>query len=82
MFGVPDEVWGHTVAAVLVAEKAPPSDAELIDYLTRRLAPHKRPRHVCYVPHLPQTPAGKLDRRLAEVARALRPFPLRCDAQA
>jgi len=75
VFGVPDEVWGHTVAAALVAEKAPPSDAELIDYLTRSLAPHKRPRHVCYVPRLPQTPAGKLDRRrLAEVTPELRPL--------
>jgi O-succinylbenzoic acid--CoA ligase len=78
VFGVPDEVWGHTVAAALVAEKVPPSDAELIDYLTRRLAPHKRPRHVCYVQGLPQTPAGKLDRRrLAEMARALRPLSSR-----
>ena len=83
VFGVPDEVWGHTVAAALVAEKAPPSDAALIEYLNQRLAPHKRPRHVCYVPRLPQTPAGKLDRRrLSEVAPELRPLSARCDAQA
>ncbi len=75
VFGVPDETWGHTVAAALVAEGAPPPDAALLDYLTRRLAPHKRPRHICYLPRLPHAPSGKLDRgALAEVARPLRPL--------
>jgi O-succinylbenzoic acid--CoA ligase len=76
VFGMPDEVWGHTVAAALVAEQYPPSDAELIEYLYRRLAPHKRPRHVCYVDRLPLAPTGKLDRRaLPGVAQGLRPLP-------
>jgi len=75
VFGVPDEVWGHTVAAALVAEKTPPPDAALFEYVRRQLAPHKRPRHICYVPRLPHAPSGKLDRRaLAEVARSLRPL--------
>jgi len=75
VFGVPDEVWGHTVAAALVAERAPPPDAALFEYVTRQLAPHKRPRHICYVPRLPHAPSGKLDRRaLAEIARSLRPL--------
>ena len=78
VFGVPDETWGHTVAAVLVAERTPPPDAALIDYLTRQLAPHKRPRHVCYVERLPVAPTGKLDRRaLPGVARELRPLARR-----
>ncbi len=75
VFGVPDETWGHTVAAALVAEKDPPSDLALLDYLRRELAPHKRPRHVCYVDRLPVAPTGKIDRRaLAEIARDLRPL--------
>jgi O-succinylbenzoic acid--CoA ligase len=79
VFGMPDEVWGHTVAAALVAERHPPSDAELIEYLCRRLAPHKRPRHVCYVDRLPLAPTGKLDRRaLPGVAQGLRPLPRIC----
>ncbi len=75
VFGVPDEVWGQTVAAALVAESAPPPDAALLDYVNRRLAPHKRPRRICYVDRLPQTGAGKLDRAaLPAVARGLRPL--------
>ncbi len=75
VFGVPDEAWGHTVAAALVAEGAQPSDAALLDYLGARLAGYKRPREVCYVAKLPQTPAGKLDRFALEAfADALRPL--------
>jgi len=75
VFGLPDEVWGQTVAAVLVPNAARPSDAELLDYVGARLAPYKRPRDVCYVASLPQTTAGKLDRSaLAEYATALKPL--------
>jgi O-succinylbenzoic acid--CoA ligase len=75
VFGVPDATWGQTVAAALVAERDPPSDAVLVAFLAARLAPHKRPRHVCYVPRLPQTTAGKLDRAaLAAFAAVLRPL--------
>jgi O-succinylbenzoic acid--CoA ligase len=75
VFGIPDEVWGQTVAAALVAESNPPPDAKLFEYVTRQLAPHKRPRHVCYLPRLPHAPSGKLDRRaLAESAPLLRPL--------
>ena len=73
VFGMADEVWGQTVAAALVAEATPPSDAALLDYVNRQLAPHKRPRQVCYVERLPQTAAGKLDRvALPAIARTLR----------
>lgn len=75
VFGVPDEAWGHTVAAALVAENIPPSDSALIEFIGARLAPHKRPRRICFVPALPQTAAGKLDRgALAQFAPALRPL--------
>jgi O-succinylbenzoic acid--CoA ligase len=75
VFGVPDEVWGHTVAAALVAEASPPPDTALFEYVSRQLAPHKRPRHVCYLPRLPHASSGKLDRRaLAENAPLLRPL--------
>jgi O-succinylbenzoic acid--CoA ligase len=63
VFGIADEVWGQTVAAALVAEGEAPSDAALLDYVTARLAPHKRPRSVCWVPSLPLTPGNKLDRQ-------------------
>jgi len=82
VFGVPDEMWGHTVAAALVAEKTPPPDTALFDYVSKQLAPHKRPRHVCYLPRLPIASSGKLDRRaLADNAPLLRPLAPAQDAR-
>jgi len=76
VFGLPDPLWGQTVAAALVAEREPPCDAALVEYMGTQLAPHKRPRGICYVARLPQTAAGKLDRgALAACAAALRPLP-------
>jgi O-succinylbenzoic acid--CoA ligase len=62
VFGVPDSTWGHTVAAALVAESAAPGETALRDYISAHLSPSKRPRDIFFVPHLPHTPAGKLDR--------------------
>jgi O-succinylbenzoic acid--CoA ligase len=81
VFGVPDEVWGHTVAAALVVEKSPPPDAALLEYVSRTLAPHKQPRSICYVYRLPHTAGGKLDRAaLASFRPALRPLTTRASS--
>jgi O-succinylbenzoic acid--CoA ligase len=75
VFGVTDELWGETVAAALVADGVAPDDATLRSHIDTRLAPHKRPRRICFVPALPHTAGGKLDRRaLAALARSLRPL--------
>ncbi|WP_132126022.1 benzoate-CoA ligase family protein [Actinocrispum wychmicini] len=37
--------------------------AELQDFVKKRLSPHKYPRDVQFVPELPKTASGKLDRR-------------------
>ncbi len=73
VFGVADEVWGQTVAAALVTGPRPPSDETLLEHIVARLAPHKRPRRICFVPSLQHTAAGKLDRAaLPALAPALR----------
>ncbi len=83
VFGVPDELWGRTVAAALVGDASALADATLLAHIESRLAPHKRPRHVCFVASLPQTPGGKLDRqRLATLAPLLRPLGSRRDVAA
>jgi len=75
VFGVADPLWGQTVAAALVISGDPPDDAILIEYLGARLAPHKRPRQICFVRSLPHTAAGKLDRAALErLAPSLRPL--------
>jgi o-succinylbenzoate---CoA ligase len=62
VFGVPDETWGQVVAAALVVQGPPIEERELVAFLARRLAPHKRLRKISVVAALPQTSAGKLDR--------------------
>jgi benzoate-CoA ligase family protein len=47
--------------------------AALQDHVRARLSPHKYPRDVRFVPELPKTPSGKLDRRtLREEVEAVR----------
>jgi O-succinylbenzoic acid--CoA ligase len=75
VFGVPDDTWGQIVAAAIVPDGAPPPDDVVRAHVGARLAPHKRPRRLCWLPALPVTPAGKLDRRaVANVAPNLRPL--------
>jgi benzoate-CoA ligase family protein len=40
----------------------------LQNHVREQISPHKYPRQVCFVDHLPRTPSGKLDRR--ELAKA------------
>ncbi|MEF9996264.1 MAG: AMP-binding protein [Burkholderiaceae bacterium] len=70
VLGLPDETWGQIVVALLVADGAPPPIDDLIAAIAARLSPHKRPRRIAFVTQLPQTAAGKPDRRPV-VARAL-----------
>ncbi|TDD35874.1 long-chain fatty acid--CoA ligase [Actinomadura sp. KC06] len=68
--GVPDQRWGETVAAMVVARGgAVPTEPELIAFCRDRLAHYKCPTRVDLVGELPRTPSGKvLKRRLRELA--------------
>ncbi len=75
VFGLSDETWGQTVAAALVAGTPPPSDAQLLTHVREALAPHQRPRRICFIDSLPVNSAGKLDRlALPRLAAQLRPL--------
>tara|TARA_B110000503_G_scaffold85681_1_gene130389 strand:- start:232 stop:1773 length:1542 start_codon:yes stop_codon:yes gene_type:complete len=59
--GVPDEKWGETVKAVIVAVSKEKLDKEeLIGFLRERLAGFKIPRLYDFVDALPRTPSGKI----------------------
>ncbi|MET0682893.1 MAG: AMP-binding protein [Casimicrobiaceae bacterium] len=64
--GVPDEERGQIVKAFVVLKPGVPADAEttreLQDYVKRTIAPYKYPRAVEYLPELPRTETGKLQR--------------------
>lgn len=59
----PDEFAGEVpIAFVVLKEDA--SAAEIIDFVTARVAAYKKIRRVEFVDHIPKSPAGKILRRL------------------
>ncbi|GAB3210867.1 Acyl-CoA synthetase (AMP-forming)/AMP-acid ligase II [Marinactinospora thermotolerans DSM 45154] len=62
--GVPDEMWGEAVKAVVVPRPGhEPTAEELIAFCAERLDRFKKPRSVDFVSRLPHNRNGKLDRR-------------------
>ncbi|HKR21015.1 MAG TPA: AMP-binding protein [Pyrinomonadaceae bacterium] len=69
--GVPDELYGEEVAAVIVLkEGAKASQAEVIEFCKSRLADYKCPKTVHFVHDIPKGPTGKLLKR--ELAKMLK----------
>jgi 2-aminobenzoate-CoA ligase len=70
----PDPDRGQVVAAYVVLREGLAGDAakaaELLELVKREIAPYKCPRVVEFLPELPHTPTGKLQRfKLRELAR-------------
>ena len=64
VFGVPDKLYGETVAAVIVPrESAAPTPAELAQFCRERLAAFEVPASFREASALPHTAKGSLDRR-------------------
>ncbi len=64
VLGVPDPRLGESLVAFVIAVDGVEGDAaQLRRYLRERIARHKVPGRVRFLPQLPQTDAGKLDRR-------------------
>lgn len=61
VLGVPDEKWGERVKAVVVPEPGEElTEADVVDYVTERLADFKKPREVEFRDELPRNPTGKV----------------------
>lgn len=60
--GVPDRIWGETVAACVV-RRSEVSEQELIKFCTQNLASFKVPQRIVFVEELPRNPIGKFVRR-------------------
>ncbi len=64
VIGVPDELYGETVrAVVVVGENFKLSEAELIEHCRTRLAAYKVPASVAFLGSLPKGPTGKILKR-------------------
>ncbi|MDV8009339.1 AMP-binding enzyme [Rhodococcus sp. IEGM 1318] len=69
--GVPDAVWGETVAAVVsVAPGAQLTLREVRDYASVNLARYKLPAQLYFVDSVPRNPSGKILK--AEIRNSLR----------
>jgi acetyl-CoA synthetase len=65
VIGVPDPVRGQVIKAFIVAAHTSEGLAEDIQAFVRtRLSQHEYPRIVQFVPELPKTPAGKVNRKI------------------
>ncbi|MGH7369221.1 MAG: acyl-CoA synthetase [Candidatus Rokuibacteriota bacterium] len=66
VIGVADSLRGHVVKAFIVSPRRgdPAFARELQDWTRTRLAQHEYPRLVEFVPELPRTPAGKVNRKV------------------
>jgi acyl-CoA synthetase (AMP-forming)/AMP-acid ligase II len=61
VIGVPDEMWGSTVRAVLVLEDGETTtQEEVIDWCRDRMTGFKRPKTVVFAESLPLSPVGKV----------------------
>ena len=66
VIAVPDAVRGQVAKAFVVSARAD-DDAyseELKLFTRTRLSQHEYPRHIAFVPELPKTPAGKINRKV------------------
>lgn len=66
--GIPDEVRGHTIKSYVVLKDGIEGNDEIAkeiqDLVRKRLSTHAYPREVEFVPELPKTPSGKIQRFL------------------
>jgi len=65
VFGIPDEVWGESVCAAVVAKEAHKvTEQELIDFCASKISGYKKPKMVKIMAELPKNPSGKIMKKV------------------
>ncbi len=64
VIGIPDETWGEVVVAYVARKEGiSATEAELIEFAKEQIAAHKVPEKVFFLPSLPKSAIGKVQRR-------------------
>ena len=64
VIGIPDETWGEVVVAYVARKEGlSATEAELIEFAKEQIATHKVPEKVFFLPSLPKSAVGKVQRR-------------------
>ena len=62
--GVPDEIFGQAVKAVIVKDKhVTLTEKDILKYCTFNLEPFAVPKYIEFVKELPKTAHGKIDKK-------------------
>ena len=65
VIGIPDEIWGESICAVVVPKKGLQiDDASIIEFCAGRLSGYKKPKHVEFRDELPKNAAGKVTKNV------------------
>jgi len=64
VFGVPDEIFGQAIKAVIVTEiSSQISEKDILKFCTENLEPFAIPKYIEFVDELPKTTHGKIDKK-------------------
>ena len=65
VFGIPDDYWGEVPAAHVVLEEGSSlGEDDLVEFCTKVIARHKRPRLIKFVKTLPKSAVGKIQKNI------------------
>ncbi len=65
VFGIPDEIYGESVCAVVVKKEGYQLDQkEIINFCASKLAGYKKPKRVEFTDELPKNPSGKVTKNV------------------
>ena len=65
VFGIPDEIYGEAVCAVVVKKEGYQLDEEeIINFCASKLAGYKKPKRVEFMDELPKNPSGKVTKNV------------------
>jgi fatty-acyl-CoA synthase/long-chain acyl-CoA synthetase len=65
VIGIPDDVYGESVCAIVVRKKDFNFDSqEIIDFCASKMSGYKKPKRVDFMQELPKNPTGKVTKNV------------------